>query len=233
MIACKISDKEMIAGFTLLEAMIATALMGLIMAALATLTAQWLPNWNRGLVDMQRRDQIALGLDRLSTDIAAAQIVPINGEARKPFFQGSDRSLTFVRTVIGPNRSTGLEFVRIAEMASERGPVLVRSRAPFLPSDRIRPNFTDPVVLLRAPYRISFSYAGSDRVWQNEWRDRFQLPKSVKLTVRDATTQQTLAVSSATSIHAELPVTCISVTSYDECIRTLQSSETKKPAAQL
>ena len=32
------------AGFTLLEAVIATALMAMILAALATVTRQWLPN---------------------------------------------------------------------------------------------------------------------------------------------------------------------------------------------
>ena len=41
-------DKDTRAGFTLLEALVATALMGLILAALATITAQWLPNWDRG-----------------------------------------------------------------------------------------------------------------------------------------------------------------------------------------
>jgi len=54
-----------IAGFTLLEALVATALMGMILAALATITAQWLPNWNRGIVRVQRDDLVALGLDRL------------------------------------------------------------------------------------------------------------------------------------------------------------------------
>ena len=40
--------RSRIAGFTLVEAMVATALMGMILAAIATVTAQWLPNWNRG-----------------------------------------------------------------------------------------------------------------------------------------------------------------------------------------
>src|SRR5262245_38984581 len=52
------------AGFTLLEALIATALMAIILAALATITAQWLPNWNRGLARLQRNEHMALGLDR-------------------------------------------------------------------------------------------------------------------------------------------------------------------------
>jgi len=226
------SNRQSTAGFTLLEAMVATALMGLILAALATISAQWLPNWNRGFVSVQRNDQIALALERLSADLASAQFIPINGETRKPFFDGSSRSVTFVRTAIGPNRSPGLEFVRIAEVTSERGSVLVRTRAPFVPVDRAQPTFVDPVVLMREPYRLSFSYAGADRAWQETWRDQIQLPKSVKMTVRDAITQRTLPVSTATPIHAEIPVTCLSAKSYLECLQSERSSDGNKSASQ-
>ena len=217
-------DKDARAGFTLLEALVATALMGLILAALATITAQWLPNWNRGVVGVQRDDQIALGLDRLSADLAAAQFIPINGATQTPFFDGTNRSVTFVRTAIGPNQSPGLHFVRFAEVDSKEGPILVRTQARFVPDDRIKPAFTDPVVLLRAPYRLSFSYAAADRVWQPEWRQHIQLPQSIKMTVRDANTQQTLPISTATLIHASVPVACISANSYAECLRAEQSA---------
>jgi general secretion pathway protein J len=51
-----------VAGFTLVEVLMATALMGAILAALATVTAQWLPNWNRGFARVQRTENLALGL---------------------------------------------------------------------------------------------------------------------------------------------------------------------------
>lgn len=35
-------------GFTLIETIVALALMGLLLSALASITAQWLPSWNRG-----------------------------------------------------------------------------------------------------------------------------------------------------------------------------------------
>ena len=62
-------------GFTLIEALFATALMGAILAALATVTAQWLPNWNRGFARVQRNELLALGLERLVADLAAAEFV--------------------------------------------------------------------------------------------------------------------------------------------------------------
>jgi general secretion pathway protein J len=71
---------------------------------------------------------------------------------------------------------------------------------------------------LRAPYRISFSYAGADRNWRDDWRQQAQLPSAVKLRMRDATTQRTLSVSTATLIHVEVPVDCIAAKSYAECL---------------
>ncbi|MGC2713885.1 MAG: prepilin-type N-terminal cleavage/methylation domain-containing protein [Pseudolabrys sp.] len=219
-------DSAPMAGFTLIEALVATALMGFILAALATITAQWLPNWNHGVVRVQRNEQVALGLERLAADLAAADFIPANNQTRKPFFDGASRSVTFVRTALGPDTGPGLEFVRIAEISSERGPVLVRTRAPFVPGIDRQPNFTDPVVLLRAPYRLSFSYAGTDRNWREDWREQVQLPNAVKLTVRDATTQRTLSVSTATLIHVEVPVDCIAAKSLAECL-----TSTLRPSA--
>jgi general secretion pathway protein J len=207
------------AGFTLIEALVATALMGLILAALATITARWLPNWNHGIVRLQRNDQVALGLERIATDLGAAAFISLNHETRKPFFDGANRSIIFVRSNLGPNTGPGLEVVRIAETTSEQGPILVRTRARFMPGiDGAQLTFTDPVVLLRAPYRVWFSYAGTDRNWREDWRQQAQLPSAVKLSVRDATTQRTLSVSTATPIHVEVPVDCIAAKSFAECL---------------
>lgn len=35
-------------GFTLIEMIVALALMGLLLSALAGITGEWLPSWNRG-----------------------------------------------------------------------------------------------------------------------------------------------------------------------------------------
>ena len=219
------TNRTTMAGFTLIEALVATALMGFILAALATITAQWLPNWNHGIVRVQRSDQVLVGLERLTSDLAAAEFIPASRQTRNPLFDGTNRSVTFVRTAIGPNKGPGLEFVRIAEISSEQGPVLVRTRAPFMPGvDPGQLSFTDPVVLMRSPYRLSFSYAGTDRNWREEWRDQVQLPNTIKLTVRDAVTQRTLSVSSAAIVHAEVPVDCIAAKSFAECLKSLRPS---------
>lgn len=192
-------------GFTLFEALIALALMGLIMGSLASVTAQWLPSWNRGLVRVQRNEQVAIALDRLVADLSAADYVA-SGRSNGPLFRGEAKGVMFIRSVVGPNGRPGLEIVRIAETTDSRGPLLVRTRAPFA----VLPNgdplldsipFGDPVVLLRAPLRVGFSYAGPDGKWASKWPIG-ELPASVRLEVRDS--ERGTVISTAARIHVDM-----------------------------
>jgi general secretion pathway protein J len=196
------------AGFKLLEALVAMALMGIIMGALATVTAQWLPNWNRGLVRVQRNEQVAIALDRLVGDLSAAQYVSPNNETKQPLFAGAELAVTFVRSALGPNTGPGLEFVRIAETADSLGRMLVRMRAPFVPLATGNPSldqipFASPVVLLRAPLRVTFAYAAPDGVWTSTWQESGRLPAAVRFIARDAVAERVLAVSTATRVHVD------------------------------
>ena len=202
-----------VAGFTLLEALIATTLMGMTLAAIGSITAQWLPSWNRGFMRVQRSEQFAVALNRLAADLAAAEFIPPNRGSKLPLFEGSASAVTLVRSAVGPNTEDGLEVVRIAESTDRQGIALVRSRAPFAPFglgdvSANQLNFTDPVVLLRAPFRVSFSYSSGDGSWSDAWQNTGQLPSAVRFLVRDQTTGRTLAVSSATIVHVEVPADC-------------------------
>ena len=197
-------------GFTLIETLVALALMGLVLSALANLTAQWLPNWNRGLERIQRSELIGIALQRIGADLAAAEYVSANRDARRPLFDGSELSVTFVRTALGPNVGPGLDVVRVGETSDRGGLVTVRSRAPFRPlplasslSEQI--HFGEPVLLLRAPFRLSFAYAGPDQVWTSSWHDSDKLPATIKLTVRDAASERILSISTVTPVHVQSP----------------------------
>ena len=211
------------AGFTLLEALAAIALMATILAALATLTGQWLPNWNRGLTRVQQDERTALALERIIADLGAAEFLPFGRDSRLPLFDGTEHAVAFVRTTFVPNAPAGLEIVRIAEVAAEKGADLVRTRAAFMPvkaggSDKDQPIFNDPVVLMRAPIRLSFAYAGSDRVWRENWRAQMQLPSAIRLTLRDGLTRRVLATSTTAIVHGQLPADCIFAKSAAECL---------------
>ena len=211
------------AGFSLLEMLIAMVLMVGILAALATVTAQWLPNWNRGFAHVQRTELFGRGLERLVADLAATEFIAANRKATKPLFDGDELAVRFVRSAIGPNSRPGLEVVSVSTLSDDRGTALVRSRAPFVPlpeNAKLRDlaNFSDPVVLLRAPYRAVFSYAGPDHVWQNSWHDADQLPVAIRVLVSDAATQHTLAVSTATALRVNVAAVCAAAKSAKECV---------------
>jgi general secretion pathway protein J len=118
------------AGFTLFEALAAVALMGLIVTALANVTAQWLPSWNRGQVRAQRNEQVAVALDRLVADLSAAEYVWPNRASKVPLFRGDESTLIFVRSAVGPNSRPGLEIVQISETVDKNGRS-IRDRFPI------------------------------------------------------------------------------------------------------
>ena len=75
---CQTSRKQPVAGFSLVEALVSVALMSLIVAALSAVTGQWVPNWNRGFVRVQRLESVDVGLQRLVSDLEAAEFVTPN-----------------------------------------------------------------------------------------------------------------------------------------------------------
>ena len=207
------------AGFTLIEVLLATLLMTVILGALATVTAQWLPNWNRGIARVQRAERLAIGLERALADLSVAEMIPPSGDSKRPLFEGSELSVTFVRTAVGPNTRPGLEIIRLIEKADADGLALVRERAPFAPMpDDAQVKFADQVVLIRSPFRVSFSYAGPDQVWQREWRGQKQPPDMVRISVRDIATGRVLAVSGAAIVHINAPAECARAKNAVQCL---------------
>jgi general secretion pathway protein J len=198
-----------IEGFTLLETLIALLLLGLVASMLASVTAEWLPNWKRGLVRARLSEKAAIALDRLVTDLSAAQYVSLTRQGGAPLFDGDEQSVTFLRSAIGPNGSRGLEIIRIAEITDDIGPALVRMRSPFKPYDNadfsIRQiPFAEPVVLLRAPLHITFGFANSEGKWQKTWRNAGTLPTVVRFLVRDDNADRTALISTAARINVDM-----------------------------
>lgn len=174
------------AGFTLIEALAALALMGAVLSFLSLITAQWLPAWSRTFDRVQRSEALMTAMDRVAADITAAEIVRIERQSKAVLFDGSDRTLTLVRNSIGPNAVPGLEIVRIGETTDRQGSAVVRSRAAFSPGIKGVDPAAGAVVMLRAPYRISFAYAAADKIWKQEWRGSDKMPAAVLLTITDA-----------------------------------------------
>ncbi|WP_315752019.1 MULTISPECIES: prepilin-type N-terminal cleavage/methylation domain-containing protein [unclassified Bradyrhizobium] len=192
------------AGFTLVEVLVAMVLMGLLISALLAITSQWLPNWDRGLYSIQRSESISMALDRIGADIAASEFIKPDGQAKSVLFDGSETSITLVRTALGPHRGSGLDVVRITEGGGD-GAALTRTRAAFAPGSPSARDFGDPVVLLKAPYRVSFAYAGTDRIWSPSWQDAERLPAAVRVTVHDGSRASAPSLSRIAVIRVSAP----------------------------
>jgi general secretion pathway protein J len=54
------SSDSRVAGFSLIEAMATLALTATIILALSSVAGQWLPNWRRGFVNVQRADLLGV-----------------------------------------------------------------------------------------------------------------------------------------------------------------------------
>jgi general secretion pathway protein J len=210
------------AGFTLIEMLIALLLMGFVLTSLVAITAQWLPNWHRGMARVQQDERFAFGLNRFVEDLSVAEMVPASKLVKSPLFEGTELGVTLVRTAVGPNSHPGLEVVRFREFADARGPAFIRETAPYVPADPgVQLRFNNPVILIRAPYRVTLAYAPSDGTWAPTWHDPGQLPRSVRITVRDGNTQQVLALSTAALVHVDTPAECVSAKSLAQCLATI------------
>jgi general secretion pathway protein J len=204
----RVDPDARVAGFSLIEAMATLALTATIILALSSVAGQWLPNWRRGFVDLQRADLLGIGLERLVDDISAAEYVTRSAGDAALLFEGDASSVMFVRSAIGPDAFPHLEVVRLAEIKEDRGVAMVRTRASFAPTAPKPPGapaqaiaFGDPVTLIRAPFRISFAYAGPDRVWLPSWKGREQLPEAIRISVRDTVANRVLAASTVARVR--------------------------------
>ena len=206
------NSDSLVAGFSLIEAMATLALTATIILALSSVAGQWLPNWRRGFVDLQRADLLGVGLERLVDDLSAAEYVSRSAGAPTPLFEGDASSVMFVRSAVGPDAYPHLEIVRLAEIKEDRGLAMVRTRARFAPTSP-KPTgapaqpiaFGDPVTLVRAPFHITFAYAGPDRVWLPSWKGREELPEAVRISVRDTVANRVLAASTVARVRVTAP----------------------------
>ena len=203
-----IASRRRSAGFSLIEILVAMTLTGLVLAAIAMVTAKWLPAWQRGLGRVQQSELVALALDRMAADLSAAAFLPAVQGGTEPLFVGSSERVVFVREVLAPGAARGLEIVELAPVPDGRGSAMVRRTAPYAPTAEAGglPSFGAPVRLLRPPVSVSFSYAGRDGAWHAEWRGEEELPRAVRMVVREA--GRATGASTAVTIRSDAPAFC-------------------------
>ena len=169
-------------GFTLVEALAAIAIVGVIMGAIAAIAGQWLPHWRHGFLALQQADQIGQSLDRLAADLSSAEYARLDPGVGPPAFRGGEDVIIFARAATGPDAGPHLDYVRISAVATSRGMETQRARALFAPGP-IGP-FRDAVTVLRAPFRLTFAYQTPDGRWLATWGDAASLPRAIRISVK-------------------------------------------------
>jgi general secretion pathway protein J len=204
-----------VAGFSLLEALIALALTALVLSALGTVTRSWLPNWMHGFNRLQKQEQFAIAFQRVASDLSASEFVPAALNSRDPLFDGRDGGVTFVRSTLGPNSMPGLEITRFAQVREGSSYLLVRSRAPYGPvaDHESLQDFSEFTTILHSADRLSFAYGGSDGVWRNSWEHQPRLPIRIRIIGRGPMGTLTTALS----VHSAIPLECLSRNSLENC----------------
>lgn len=224
-----------IAGFSIIEGLVALALAGLVMAGVSMLVAQWIPAWNRGFHRVQQADLLAVALDRITADIAEARYVTGSTQDTLIFFSGEQDAITFVRPMLDPSQRPGLEVVRIMTGADKGGIRVVRRQGRFTPlppgalaAQDLR--FSSSTPFLRSAARIEFSYADIDGRWRPRWDDPVTLPARVRIILRDPSTGRALGPPTAAVVHTEAPARCAFARSVRLCNRFEQQAQGLRPS---
>jgi prepilin-type N-terminal cleavage/methylation domain-containing protein len=207
-------------GFTLLELLAALAVGSVVLAAVAGLIRNVGLSFEAGTRNVGHAERLLLGLERMTADLASARfLLKTTDQGVRSIFAGGPRNLAFVSAAGVTSASMGEEMVLLD--VEEAGEVsrLVRRRLPWLghrtPAD-VKPR--DAVVLLEGPLRISFAYADRALVWTDRWIDKPDLPRYVRMVLRDRATGAVLFHAPDFEIRANAPPPCSKAEATLDCI---------------
>ncbi|HEX8665757.1 MAG TPA: prepilin-type N-terminal cleavage/methylation domain-containing protein, partial [Beijerinckiaceae bacterium] len=197
-------------GFTLLELLAALALGSVVLAAVAGLIRNVGLSFEAGTRNVGHAERLLLGLERIGADLASARyLLKSTDQGLRSVFAGGPKNLAFVSAAGVISGSVGDEMVLLDVEEAGEASRLVRRRLPWLghrtPADA-KPR--DPVVLLEGPLRISFAYADRTLVWTDRWIDKPDLPRYVRLILRDRATGAVLFHPPDFEIRANAPPPC-------------------------
>ncbi|WP_159732817.1 prepilin-type N-terminal cleavage/methylation domain-containing protein [Methylosinus sp. Ce-a6] len=212
------------AGFTLVETLAALAVASSIIVGAATLTHHVAFHFDHGARSVDEAERLALAMERLARDFGAASFVALTpaGASRKQpeerpapiAFDGSAERLVFVTASAIGARAALEEIVAFSiEPAGGESARLVRRRAPWLgPRAGLdAANAQDAVILLEGRFDMSFVYASIEdgaASWRVAWRGEAELPRLVRLDLRDRETGEQLFPGAEFVLRADAPAAC-------------------------
>jgi prepilin-type N-terminal cleavage/methylation domain-containing protein len=198
-------------GFTLLELLAALAIGSVVLAAIAGLIRNVGLSFEAGTRSVGHAERLLLALERMAADLASVRYVQTSTDRGvRLVFTGGPKNLAFIGAAGVSSASAGEEMVRLDVEEGSDSSRLVRRRAPWFgprtPLADAKPG--DPVILLEGPLRISFAYADRSLAWTDTWVEKPDLPRYVRLILRDRATGAPLLHAPDFEIRSDAPPSC-------------------------
>jgi general secretion pathway protein J len=183
-------------GFTLLELILALAIMGMVVLVALGAFRIGQRAWERGDAVAAQNQRLRIGAERLRQQLAAATIYLMPGENDTVIgFTGSASEIRFVsRLSLVPGHEQGLVYVhyRLLETA-DQGQVLAFYEQPVMLLEGVPQDEPEPEAFHRLIVGLgeaAWQYRGggdtAEGLWQSVWEtgEELRLPKAVRLRLR-------------------------------------------------
>jgi prepilin-type N-terminal cleavage/methylation domain-containing protein len=209
-------------GFTLVEVLAAFAIASVIIMATAALMHNVVLSFDRGTSRVSAGERLILAAERLATDVGSARFVPQAASAGAGVaFLGQPTKITFIGAgLIDPARGrdgitpAAPEVVSVTIEAADETTEVVRRRAAWLDPRRRFDDLAlrDEVVLVAGRFDAAFAFGRMSPegtlTWSSSWIGEQNLPRLVKLSVRDRATGIDLLGGAEFVIRADAPRAC-------------------------
>ena len=219
-------------GFTLVEVLAALAIASVIIMATAALMHNVVFAFDRGTSRVSAGERLVLAADRLAADLASARFVAQGTAAgAAAAFVGEPMKITFIGAgMIDPARrqdgvaSAAPEIVSVTIEDADGTTQVIRRRAAWLdPRARLQDvALRDEVVLVAGRFDATFGFArtGPDGAltWSGSWAGEPNLPRMVKLSLRDRASGIDLLGGAEFVIRADAPRACARAGAGADCL---------------
>ena len=173
--------QQCLAGFTLIELMLASLIMSLVMASVYVSFGGCLRAWKEGNSRAERHQVVQITLEEISRQLRAAYIAPNNPVIE---FAGDLERMNFVyaaaRLEEAEQRGYGLYSVNYwltSEEGSEPSKLMRKER--MIPYASELPSVSSEEVI-DSVFNLSFGYYSRDG-WQESWNSNRDLPQTVQI----------------------------------------------------